>query len=340
MIVITGASGHVGNVFVRRLVAQGTTRLRLFLEEHDPAPALVDILNEHPEIEVFRGDITDGAAVSRAFEGAREAFHLAAVICIHADPALGALAQKVNVEGARNVIDACLKHDVGHLTYVSTVHALSEPPKGGTVSEACGFDPERVHGVYGISKAIAARSVLEATQTRGLRATILCPTGIMGPHDYRGSDFGGTMKKMANGGMAFGIDGWFDFIDMDDVIDAMLRVRSGEFAGEFFLLPGHTLKLRDLMTLCAEVSGVRAPYAHLPMWLCKFLASFEPLYAPLTQTFLGRRPMLTRYSMHTVDLWHQFDGRKAAEKLGHKPRPLKDSIRTVLDWHKANKDRT
>lgn len=144
----------------------------------------------------------------------------------------------------------------------------------------------------------------------------------------------------STGGMAIGIDGWFDFVDIDDVTEAMLRVRSGEFAGEFFLLPGHTLKLRDLMTLCAEVGGVRAPYAHLPMWLCKFLASFEPLYAPLTQTFLGRRPMLTRYSMHTVDLWHQFDGRKAAEKLGHKPRPLKDSIRTVLDWHKANKDRT
>ena len=336
VIVVTGASGHVGNVFVRRLVDLGTPRLRLFLEERDPAPALADVLQENPHIEVFRGDITDAAAVSRAFEGASEVFHLAAVICIHADSALSALALKVNAEGAKNVIEACLQHQVGHLTYVSTVHALSEPPAGGTISEACGFDPERVYGAYGISKALAARSVLEAIKNRGLRATILCPTGIMGPHDYRGSDFGVMINLIANGGMAIGIDASYDFVDIHDVIEAMMRIRGGEFIGEVFLLPGHTVKFRDLMPLCARVAGVPAPNFFMPMWLCKFLAAFEPLYAPLMRTFLGRRPMMTKYSMHTVGMEHRFDGRKAADKLGHKPRPLEESVRVALEWHKNN----
>ena len=51
------------------------------------------------------------------------------------------------------------------------------------------FDPTCCMGDYDKSKALASLEVIKAAGD-GLDAVIVCPTGVIGPHDYKASEMG------------------------------------------------------------------------------------------------------------------------------------------------------
>ena len=48
------------------------------------------------------------------------------------------------------------------------------------------FEPEKIDGFYGKTKAEAAQYVQDAVLERGLNASIVFPSGLCGPGDYAG----------------------------------------------------------------------------------------------------------------------------------------------------------
>ena len=99
-VLITGATGFLGGYAVREMLAAGYT-VRGFGRDEAKAAQLA---GEHG-ISVYRGDLADGEAVSRALDGAD--------YCIHA----GALSTvwgrwrdfcAANVQGTQNVLSGCL----------------------------------------------------------------------------------------------------------------------------------------------------------------------------------------------------------------------------------------
>ena len=104
-VVVTGASGHVGANLVRALVAGGR-RVRCLVHSNSrPIDGL--------PVETARGDIRDLDSLCRAFQGAKTMYHLAASISLSSDdwPYL----QAVNVAGAGNVVEACVRTGVRRL---------------------------------------------------------------------------------------------------------------------------------------------------------------------------------------------------------------------------------
>ena len=73
---------------------------------------------------------------------------------------------------------------MGKMVYVSSVHAIPEKPKGCIITEDCEFSPGLVDGDYAKSKATATELVFDAAE-RGLNASIVFPSGIIGPGAYR-----------------------------------------------------------------------------------------------------------------------------------------------------------
>ena len=74
MIVVTGATGHIGNVLVRELLAGGE-RVRVLVRPGKIPPALAGL-----DVEMVRGDILDPASLEHALCGAEIVYHLAARI--------------------------------------------------------------------------------------------------------------------------------------------------------------------------------------------------------------------------------------------------------------------
>ena len=98
MILVTGATGHIGNVLVRELRKQGYPVRALVL----PGESLKPI--EGIDLEIVEGNILDPASLTRAMQGVEGVFHLAGIISIM--PGDDERVYKVNVEGTKNVIRA------------------------------------------------------------------------------------------------------------------------------------------------------------------------------------------------------------------------------------------
>jgi len=317
--VVTGATGHLGNNLVRTLLEQGQ-QVRAVVLPNDPAQAIAGLPLERVE-----GDVRDLGALVWAFRGADRVYHLASLITIA--PGRADLLQQVNVAGTHNVVEACLRDGVKRLTYVSSIHALVEPPHGTTIDEGMPFDPSRIATEYGRSKAQAALEVLEGVK-RGLDGVLVCPTGIVGPYDYQPSEIGRLFLNVARRRMPAAIEGAYDFVDVRDVVQGLLAAAEKGRRGETYILSGETVTVRQMMAYLEEAAGVRAPRLFLPVGLARSLARAAFSFARLTST----RPLFTGESVDILCSNCCISHDKAAHDIGYTSRPFQETVRDTIRW--------
>jgi len=319
MILITGATGHIGNVLVRKLLARGEKVRALILPGED-CTSLNDL-----ELERIEGDVLDLPSLRRAFRGTRLIYHLAGIISIM--PGKNPIVQRVNVQGTRNVIRAAYEAGVQRLVYTSSIHALFKSPHGTTIDENTPFDPEYTLGAYDQSKAEASLLVMDAA-CLGMDTVIVCPTGVIGPYDFRGSEMGNLILDAMQSKPQFCVDGAYDFVDVRDVAEGMILACEKGHRGESYILSGERLEVAGLMTIVQKVSGIRNRLIKIPMALARFAALFSPLYYQISKS----KPRFTSYALATVTSNSNISNVKAKRELGYKPRPLSVSITDTVQW--------
>lgn len=319
--VITGATGHLGNVLARTACARGEL-VRAVLQPGDDAAPLAGV-----PVEVVEADVRDGAALERAFRGADRVFHLAGLVSITAGRE--ALLEAVNVGGTRAVVDACCAAGVGRLVYMSSVHALIEP-KGGLLTEAAGFDAAQATSPYGKSKAAASQVVRDAARAGRLDTVLVLPTGVVGPFDFRLSEVGQLLLDLEAQRVPFLLPGGHDWVDVRDVALGTLAAAERGRRGEAYLLGGEHLTLTRLAEVVSLETRCRVPRV-LPAGFARLVASGAPLWERVT----GRRALLTPYAVHALTVPFRVSHEKAARELDYLPRPIAQSLREALEWHHA-----
>ena len=302
--VVTGGAGHVGTNLVNALLADG----------HD-----VHVVDLRPAPPGHRAgwtqtDVRDEAAMRRACEGAEVVYHLAAVISVVGER--GGRVRSVNVDGTRSVAAAALHSRVRRLVHCSSVHAF-DLRAGGVVDESC---PRALAGdlpAYDRSKAAGEEQIRRAVD-RGLDAVCLNPTGIIGPDDERPSRMGTVLRALWRGRMPAIVDGGFDWVDVRDVVLALRSAAERGVTGESYLVPGHRLSVAEL----AHLAGVSPRTA--PTWLVKSVAPLATAVARCRPD--GSALMPTREALHALHSFPVVDGAKAARDLGHRPRPMAETL--------------
>lgn len=322
MIVVTGATGHVGNVLVRQLLDQGKAVRAMVLPDEDCS------VLEGLGVEIVKGNVLHPAELERAFEGAQLVFHLAGMISIL--PGRDERVWQVNVEGTRNVIDAVKKMGVARLVYTSSIHALERIPEGVVIDEQIPFDPETEISDYDRSKATASLAVLRAVREEGLDAVIICPTGIVGPYDFRLSEMGRLIVDALRRRLTFSIEGAFDFVDVRDVARGHILAAEHGRKGEFYILSGERIKIFSLVKLVQDLAGVRSRVVNVPFKLAAFSARFTPMLSRISR----HTPRFTQYSLQTVRDNSVISSEKAGRELGYNPRALKESLEDTVAWWK------
>ncbi|MEA3440528.1 MAG: SDR family oxidoreductase [Chloroflexota bacterium] len=319
MILVTGATGHIGNVLVRELVARGERVRALVLPKEDRSS--LDGL----DVEVMEGNVLDPASLERAFAGVSDVFHLAGIISIM--PGENEQVQRVNVEGTRNILQAATNAGVHRLVYTSSIHAFFRAPHGVTIDESIPFDPNNHVGAYDRSKALATLVVQEAVR-QGLDAVIVCPTGVIGPYDYLGSEMGNIIKGAVEHRPQLYIDGAYDFVDVRDVAQGMLLAYDKGRTGEVYILSGEQIEIEQLINLVQEVSGNHTTRIKFPQWLARFVTIFSPTYYRLTRV----KPRFTPYSLETLRSNSVISNKKAKRELGYSPRSIRESVVETVKW--------
>ena len=323
MNLVTGATGHIGNVLVRALMARGERVRALILPGEDTSPV------GGLDIEKVQGDVLDFPALQAALQGVENVFHLAGMISIL--PGRNSLLQLVNVVGTRNVVHAVRNANVKRLVYTSSIHALSRVPHGVKIDEQLPFDSEHAISAYDQSKAQASLEVQRAVRD-GLDAVLACPTGVIGPYDFRHSEMGSFIYDCSQRKPQFYVDGAYDFVDVRDVAQGLIAARDRGRTGETYILSGELISVRGLLEAVWKITGQRVMRLRLPLALAHFAAHFTPLYYRLTHA----QPRLTAYSLATLASNADISHAKAQIELGFTPRPLSEALADTVHWFRRN----
>lgn len=326
MVVVTGATGHIGSALVRELVSGGTHVKALVLES-EPVDSI-----EGLGVETVYGDVRDYRSLIRAFKDADIVYHLAGIVTIGSGKKR--LLREVNVLGTKNVCDACMDIGIPRLVYVSSIHAFKEPPKGVPITETKDFDSRKVTGNYAKSKAEATRIVLKSA-SEGLDVVVVHPTGVIGPYEYRLSNMGQLFMDFMRSKLYAIIEGAYDFVDVRDVARGI--VLAGKFGrkGENYILSGEQVTIKNMMQVLEEETGIKAPKKVIPRWLAWSTGFFAEVYYKM----LRQKPLFTSYSVSTLSSNSLTSHVKASSELGYHPRPIRETIRDTVKWlaHRTKK---
>jgi nucleoside-diphosphate-sugar epimerase len=220
-VLVTGAAGFIGSRLVEKLVLEHNADVRAFVHRFSTASRIARF-----PIEMVAGDIADGDAIDRAVEGCHYVFHLA-----HVPQDLSR-----NLQGARNLAEACLRHSVEHLVHVSTA-SVYEPFPDGDLFEST---PVKASGWgYGDNKLAGEQEFLDYFQEHHLPVTIIMPTIVYGPYGRRWT---ATPVSQILSGKIYLPDsgqGLCNAVYVDDVADAMvLAAETAGAAGERVFISG------------------------------------------------------------------------------------------------------
>ena len=319
MNLITGATGHLGNVLARELVARGERVRALMLPNDTHCPL------DHVDVECVEGDVLDPGSLGRAMEGVDTVFHLAGIISIL--PGADTLMRRVNVEGVRNVASEALDAGVQRLVHVSSVHAFQRMPHGTLVDEHIPLAAEHAAGTYDQTKAQGTLAIMESVK-KGLNAVVACPSAIIGPYDFRGSLLGSTLVQYARKRLHFLVPGAYDFVDVRDVAHGLTLARDRGNPGEIYILSGTHATLQEVKAAIQRAANVCSGHLVLPWQIAKGAAAI----AQRIYKMANIKPQFTLYALRTLEENALFSNRKARQDLGFEPRPLIETLRDMLTW--------
>lgn len=314
--VVTGATGHLGNVLVRELLARGEP-VRAVLAPGEDARSL-----EGLSVEQVRGDVRDAEAMRRCLDGARDVFHLAGIVSISRGQE--ALMDAVNVGGTQHLLEAAEAVGARRFIYVGSIHALA-PPAGAVLDETAGFDAARVVGAYGKTKARASALVQQAAAR--VDTVLVLPTGVLGPYDFRLSEMGQLLRALARNRVPCLLPGGHEWLDVRDFAKGALAAAEQGRRGEAYLLNGEWCSVVDLARLVHAATGARVPPV-LPLSVGRLLTGPALAWEKLT----SRRALLTPYALEALSAPFRVDDGKARRELGHTSRPLAETVRDAVQW--------
>jgi dihydroflavonol-4-reductase len=312
VVVVTGGAGYIGTNLATALLADGQ-QVRI-VDIREPSTAV-----RHGAVWV-RADVRDPAAMRAAMEDASVVYHLAAVISVIGPR--GGLVESVNVEGTRTVAEAALACGVGRVVHCSSVHAFDiGSGSGAVIDESSPRAVRRSLPAYDRSKA-ASEAELRKVVDEGLDAVVINPTGVLGAVDEEPSRIGAVMLALWRRRLPAVVAGGFDWVDVRDVVAALRGAVDRGRTGESYLVPGHRRSMTELADLARACSNVMVTRRCAPAWSARLCAPVATMVARRTHS-----PLLPTWeALAALKAFPVIDGGKAAWELGHRPRPIEDTV--------------
>lgn len=315
-VVVTGATGHVGNVLVRALLKEGFTVKAAGLGR----PMSIEGL----DVEYIEADVRDALQMERLIHGAEYVFHLAAMVGTRTTNwhALW----ETNTTGAKNVFASCLKAGVKRLIHFSSIHAFESSWLGVPIHEKTPLTYTAKAPLYSHSKAEGTR-LARQFHAQGLDVVVIHPTGIMGPYDAFVSEFTQGIIDVHALPFPVTMGGGFNFVDVRDVVKTALNALRVGRAGESYLVAGHWASAKEL-ALFIHPPGFRGDVRAIPLGLAWRALPLVRWLSSLS----GKPALYTEGALEALSTNRVVDDSKARRELGHAPRPLEDTCVDLSQW--------
>lgn len=211
-VLVTGASGFLGNAVVRAAAAAGHQVVALVRPTAD-----VGRLAWPASVEIIKGDL-------RQLGAWRDHLDLDVVVHLAAAPS-GDLATQFagTVQATENLLDCLPLKALRRFVHISSfsVYDYSSRPRRGTIDETTALEPKpEARDAYTITKILQERLVSERCEDAALECIIIRPGAIYGP----GKDWDyGTALSVKSLDLLFGPLAAFRLTYVDNCADAIVK---------------------------------------------------------------------------------------------------------------------
>lgn len=298
-VVVTGGTGLLGSHLIEALLQANYSVKALYRNAIPPLPFV-------QRVQWVKGDISDVISLEEAFAGADEVYHCAATVSFH--PKRKQEMFKVNVEGTANVVNAALNTGVKKLLYVSSVAALGRIREGVEITEAMHWSEETSNSTYGKTKYLAEMEVWRGV-AEGLPAVVVNPSIILGNGDWnKGST---AMFKSAYNEFKYYTEGVSGFVDVHDVVKAIVALMNSGIINERFIVSGHNVAYKEVFTRAAKCFNKKPPSKKVSPGLAAIVWRMEALKSMISST----DPLLTKETAKTAQAKVRFSNAKLMNAL-------------------------
>jgi len=306
IVAVTGASGVVGSVIVERLEREKLEVRRIVRPETD---------------------ILDMAGLIKALEGVDAVVHAAGFVSFN--PRQKRRLLDINVEGTRNVVNACLHNGTKKFVHISSVAALGRHRTSDIVNEETRWVPGMPASDYAQSKYLSELEVFRGME-EGLNVSVVNPSVVLAAGDGRRSSsqlFGYVWRQRR-----FYTDFNLNYVDARDVAEIVVRLLHGSYNGERFIANGGNAPMKKVLQEVAHRFQKRAPSIKVPTTLTSTAAILEEIRSIIT----GKEPAITRQSVKALREGVFFENLKAKEKLKIEFQSLENTLDWCCDVYRTN----
>lgn len=330
MILVTGATGHLGNVIVRQLVAT-KKKVRAFVLPNDDIRHIIEL-----PIEIVYGNVLDIESIEKALIGCNYIIHTAALVSI-GNTFSSKDIYNVNVNGLENVLNTAIKQDIKKVIYVSSIHAFNELKNSLTITEETPTDPNKHIVPYAKSKAMALEVVKKKRQ-EGLVIDILFPTGIIGPYDYKKANnalFPIRLLLSSKKKRIYYFKAGYDFVDVRDVAKISIQMINCKKENNEYIISGEYITLKNIYATIAAFTNANKKYVKVPRF---FLVIGIYILYFFTKIFKKKSP-ITPQAFRILTSKHHISSNKVRKELKFKPLDIKESLIDSVVFIENNREK-
>jgi UDP-N-acetylglucosamine 4,6-dehydratase len=248
-ILITGGTGSLGKALTKRIFSEfpNVERLVIFSRDEQKQFQMAQEYPaaEYPAIRFFIGDVRDKERLVRAMSGIDYVIHTAAMKHVHLAEYNPSECIKTNINGAENVIYACLETDVKRVVALSTDKACAPI------------------NLYGATKLTSDKLFVAANNIKGrnpIKFSVVRYGNVMGSN---GSVIPFFLKKRKEGFLPITDAAMTRFnISLDGGVDMVFHALDQAWGGEIFIPKIPSYKITEVAKAIApnlehRVIGIR-----------------------------------------------------------------------------------
>lgn len=316
-IVVTGATGFIGQRLIERLVSSGYAPRALVLPGETVPRAWAQ------SVDIARGDVTDQGSVETALQGSRTVIHLAAIV---GDWGAEELHRRVTVDGTAHVLRATAAHG-GRALLASSVVVYGDAIGRDVCSEE--HPHGRALGPYSRSKQAQERVAQKLEASEGLRVTIIRPANVYGPGSAPWVD--STVAQLRGGGpcLVGGGEQNAGLIYVDNLVDLFLSIAAcpATVGRTYNACDDIDVTWKRYFSDLAELCGAPPPQS-IPRFVASLAASLMECSSRLMRR--EKRPDITHEALNLIGSNHRVPITKARVDVGFKPLVDYDAAMTAI----------
>jgi nucleoside-diphosphate-sugar epimerase len=320
-IMITGATGFIGNKLLKRLIKTGYD-INVLCRPSSDISGL-----DGTGAKIYFGDICNRKNIEECMKDCQQVYHLAALAKNWTRRSSDYY--KYNTTAVKNIMDSALKLDIEKVLFMSTGNtfgpSLVEPVNEKSIRFNLPFT------IYEDSK-IEAEKIAGEFADKGLHIVTINPTRLFGPglltegnsvskmvHLY----LKGNFRFIPGNGNAVG-----NYTYIDDLVNGCINAMKKGRSGEKYILGGENISYNRFFEILSELSETKRYMFHLPESAAMVFGYLELMRAKV----FFHHPVITPEWIKTFTSNWAFSSLKAINEIDYKITPFKQALTKTLEW--------